>query len=66
MSRIAKNSIKLPEGTTCSFENNTFSVKGKLGESKLTINHLFIIKQEDDLTSDEFNVYTKKGEEVLL
>ena len=48
MSRIAKNSIKLPEGTTCSFENNTFSVKGKLGESKLSINQLFVVKQEND------------------
>ena len=48
MSRIAKNSIKLPEGTTCSFENNTFSVKGKLGESKLAINQLFVVKQEND------------------
>ncbi len=48
MSRIAKNSIKLPEGTTCSFENNIFSVKGKLGESKLDINQLFTVKQEND------------------
>jgi len=48
MSRIAKNSIKLPEGTTCSFENNIFSVKGKLGESKLNINQLFTIKFEND------------------
>ena len=48
MSRIAKNSIKLPEGTTCSFENNIFSAKGKLGESKLDINQLFTVKQEND------------------
>ena len=45
MSRIAKNSIKLPQNTTCSFENNILSVKGKLGEATLSINNLFTIKQ---------------------
>ena len=47
MSKIAKNSIKLPQDTTCSFENNILSVKGKLGETKLPISELFIIKQQD-------------------
>ena len=47
MSRIAKNSIKLPENTTCSFENNIFSVKGKLGTTTLSINNLFTVKQEE-------------------
>ena len=47
MSRIAKNSIKLPQDTICNFENNILSVKGKLGESSLAINELFTLKQND-------------------
>ncbi len=47
MSRIAKNSIKVPQDTTCNFENNILSVKGKLGESSLIINKLFTLKQGD-------------------
>ena len=43
MSRIAKNNIKLPEDTICSFDNNVLSVKGKLGEATLLINDLFTI-----------------------
>ena len=48
MSRIAKNSIKLPQDTTCSFDNNILSVKGKLGETTLPINELFTIEQKDN------------------
>ena len=48
MSRIAKNSIKIPEDTTCHFNNNILLVKGKLGEATLPINELFIIKQQDN------------------
>ena len=48
MSRIAKNSIKLPQDTTCSFDNNILSVKGKLGETTLPINELFTIMLEFD------------------
>jgi|TARA_B110000116_G_scaffold223450_1_gene202641 large subunit ribosomal protein L6 len=48
MSRIAKNSIKIPQDTTCNFDNNILSVKGKLGESSLVINELFTIKQNED------------------
>ena len=48
MSRIAKNSIKLPQGTTCSFDNNILLVKGKMGEITLPISELFIIKQHDN------------------
>ena len=33
MSRIAKNSIKIPEGTSCNFDNNILTVKGKNGEN---------------------------------
>ena len=47
MSRIAKNSIKLPEGTQCVFENNILTVKGKLGEINLKINEKFTIKNEN-------------------
>ena len=48
MSRIAKNSIKLPQGTTCSFDNNILLVKGKLGDATLPISELFTIKQRDN------------------
>ena len=48
MSRIAKNGIKLPQDTTCSFEKNILLVKGKLGEATLPISELFTIKQKDN------------------
>ena len=41
MSRIAKNSIKIPNDTSCKYENNILSAKGKLGEMTLSINPLF-------------------------
>ena len=47
MSRIAKNSIKLPQDTSFSFEKNLLTVKGKLGETTLSISELFTIKQTD-------------------
>ena len=43
MSRIAKNSIKLPADTSCKYENSTLTAKGKLGEISLGINPLFNI-----------------------
>ena len=46
MSRIAKNSIKLPQDTTCSFDNNILLVQGKLGKATLPISELFTIKQK--------------------
>ena len=48
MSRIAKNGIKLPQDTTCSFDNNILLVQGKLGEATLSISELFTIKQKDN------------------
>ena len=48
MSRIAKNSIDLPENTTCSFENDILSIKGKLGTSSITVKKIFTIKNEDN------------------
>ena len=38
----------------------------KPNEIKGLIKYFLSTKQEDELTSDEFNVYTKKGDEVLL
>ena len=38
MSRIAKNSIKIPENTSCSYDKSILMAKGKLGEMSLTIN----------------------------
>ena len=48
MSKIAKNSIKLPQDTTCSFDNNILLVQGKLGKATLPISELFTIKQKDN------------------
>ena len=48
MSRVAKNSIKIPSDATCRFENNTFYAKGKLGELSLNINSLFEISLKDE------------------
>ena len=47
MSRIAKNSIKIPSNTVCKYENNILMAKGKLGEISLTINSLFNIALKD-------------------
>jgi len=44
MSRIAKNSIKMPLDTSCKFEDSILIAKGKLGEISLSINPLFIIE----------------------
>ena len=48
MSRVAKNSIKVPENTTCIFENNVLSVKGKLGVLDMPIIDIFTIKNENN------------------
>jgi len=48
MSRIAKNSIKIPNDTSCSYENNILVAKGKLGEMTLTINSLFNIDLKEN------------------
>ena len=48
MSRIAKNSIKLPKDIVCKYENNIFFAKGKLGEMSLPIHALFNIELKDD------------------
>ena len=51
MSRIAKNPIKLNNDINCSFDNGTFSAKGKLGEMKININSNFSIEIIDDSLS---------------
>ena len=48
MSRIAKNSIVIPNDTYCNFDKGILSVKGKLGEISIKVNELFTIKQQDD------------------
>ena len=48
MSRIAKNSIKIPEGTSYTYEKNILTVKGKLGEVSLSINDIFTIKNDNN------------------
>ena len=51
MSRVGNSSIKLPQDTTCSFENNVLSVKGKLGTATLLINDMFTINQKESPSS---------------
>ena len=48
MSRIAKSSIKIPEGTSCNFDNNILTVKGKLGEVSVKVNEKYTIKNENN------------------
>ncbi len=59
MSRVGNSSIKLPQDTSCSFENNVLSVKGKLGTATLPINDMFTINQKENeiyvLPKDEKN-----------
>ena len=55
MSRIAKNSIKIDKEVNCSFQNGTFSAKGKLGEMKININPNFSV----DIVNDEVSVVPK-------
>ena len=59
MSRIGNSSIKIPKDTTCSFENNILSVKGKLGTATLLIDDMFTINQQENevrvLPKDEKN-----------
>jgi large subunit ribosomal protein L6 len=47
MSRVAKNSIKIPADTTCKYENSVLQAKGKLGEMSLNINPLFNLDLKD-------------------
>ena len=61
MSRIAKNSIKIPNETSCKLENDKLFAKGKLGESSLTINSLFKI----DLKEGELFVLPKNEKDQL-
>ena len=41
MSRIAKNSIKINQDTSCKFEDGSFFAKGKLGEMSITVDPLY-------------------------
>ena len=48
MSRIAKNSIKIPEDVSCIFDKNILTVKGKHGEIILKVNEKYKIKNENN------------------
>ena len=61
MSRIAKNSIKIPNETICKFENSVLIAKGKLGEMSLSINELFNI----DMKENELFVLPKNEKDKL-
>ena len=61
MSRIAKNSIKIPNETSCKFENSILVAKGKLGEMSIKINDLFDI----NLTDQELYVLPKNEKDKV-
>ena len=48
MSKIAKNPMKMPEDTTCAFDNNVLLIKGKLGSISLSINNSFTVKSDNN------------------
>jgi len=48
VSKIAKNSIKIPDGISCVFNNNVLTVKGKQVETSLKVNDKFTIKNENN------------------
>ena len=47
MSRIGNDPINIPEGVTVQFDNNTISVKGKLGELSQEINPAISVLIDD-------------------
>jgi large subunit ribosomal protein L6 len=49
MSRVGNSSIKIPEGTSYTYDKNVLTVKGKLGEISLSIKDIFTIKAEDNV-----------------
>ena len=48
MSRIAKNSIKIDQDTSCKFENGNFFAKGKLGEMNFLVNPLYTVEIQNN------------------
>jgi large subunit ribosomal protein L6 len=46
MSRIGKNPVAIPAGTTVSVAGNTVSAKGKAGEVSINLNDNIIVKVE--------------------
>ena len=48
MSRIAKNSIKIDQDTSCKFEGGNFIAKGKLGEMNFLVNPLYTLDIKDN------------------
>ena len=56
MSRLAKNSIKIPTDTSCKFENSVFFAKGKVGEMSMTVDSLINVNLEEG----EIHVSPKK------
>ncbi len=49
MSRIGKQKVELPEGTTISIDGSLITVKGKLGELKKEINDIIEIKVDGNI-----------------
>ena len=50
MSRIGNSPINIPEGVTVSYENNTVTVKGKLGELKQELDAISVKIEEGSIT----------------
>ena len=47
MSRIGKNPVSIPQGVDVNVNNNTITVKGKLGELSQTVSEGITVKVED-------------------
>ena len=62
MSRIAKNSIKIDQDTSCKFEEGNFFAKGKLGEMNYSVNPLYVI----DIKGNEIFVNPVNDKDKLI
>ena len=61
MSRVAKNSIKYDQDTSCKFESGNFFAKGKLGEMNLSVDPLYTV----DIKETEIFVNPKNEKDKL-
>ena len=66
MSRIAKNSIKIDQDTSCKFQDGNFFAKGKLGEMNLLVNPLYTLDIKDNESLNTYKrFYIKYPLEIL-
>ena len=61
MSRIAKNSIKIDQDTSCKFENGNFFAKGKLGEMSFELSESISLDIQDNIASVKYDESSKQS-----